>query len=86
MVVLPVAVRFTRAGWTSGEQAQVRNRVKRCRDRASDSPPHRRKPAEMQRVSKKPEDLADAILFLAGPHARRITGQTLSVNGGISAA
>lgn len=33
-----------------------------------------------------PEDLADTILFLAGPGARRITGQALSVNGGISAA
>lgn len=31
-----------------------------------------------------PEDLADAILFLAGPGSRRITGQALSVNGGIS--
>ncbi|MEV4421809.1 SDR family oxidoreductase [Patulibacter sp. NPDC049589] len=31
-----------------------------------------------------PEDLADAILFLAGPASRRITGQALSVNGGIS--
>ncbi|WP_051471637.1 SDR family NAD(P)-dependent oxidoreductase [Patulibacter minatonensis] len=31
-----------------------------------------------------PEDLADAILFLAGPAAKRITGQALSVNGGIS--
>ncbi|MGE0232513.1 MAG: SDR family NAD(P)-dependent oxidoreductase [Flavobacteriaceae bacterium] len=29
-------------------------------------------------------DLADAALFLAGPHARRMTGQALSVNGGIS--
>lgn len=33
-----------------------------------------------------PEDLADTILFLAGPASRRITGQALSVNGGISAA
>jgi len=33
-----------------------------------------------------PEDLADSILFLAGPASRRITGQALSVNGGISAA
>jgi NAD(P)-dependent dehydrogenase (short-subunit alcohol dehydrogenase family) len=33
-----------------------------------------------------PEDLAESILFLAGPAARRITGQALSVNGGISAA
>lgn len=33
-----------------------------------------------------PTDLAEAILFLAGPRARRITGQTLSVNGGISVA
>ena len=33
-----------------------------------------------------PEDVAEAILFFAGPAARRITGQALSVNGGISAA
>lgn len=31
-----------------------------------------------------PTDLAEAALFLASPRARRITGQTLSVNGGIS--
>jgi len=31
-----------------------------------------------------PEDIAAAILFLAGPGSRRITGQTISVNGGIS--
>jgi NAD(P)-dependent dehydrogenase (short-subunit alcohol dehydrogenase family) len=31
-----------------------------------------------------PEDIAAAILFLAGPESRRITGQTISVNGGIS--
>ena len=32
------------------------------------------------------EDLADLIVFLAGPLAARITGQAISVNGGISAA
>jgi 2-hydroxycyclohexanecarboxyl-CoA dehydrogenase len=32
------------------------------------------------------EDLAALIVFLASPEARRITGQTISVNGGISAA
>ena len=31
-----------------------------------------------------PEDIAAAILFLAGPTARRITGQAISVDGGIS--
>jgi 2-hydroxycyclohexanecarboxyl-CoA dehydrogenase len=31
-----------------------------------------------------PEDLANLILFLASPLARRITGQVISVNGGIS--
>jgi NAD(P)-dependent dehydrogenase (short-subunit alcohol dehydrogenase family) len=31
-----------------------------------------------------PEDLVALILFLAGPAARRITGQVISVNGGIS--
>lgn len=32
-----------------------------------------------------PEDLADLVTFLASPAARRITGQTISVTGGISA-
>ena len=31
-----------------------------------------------------PEDLAELIVFLASPAARRITGQVVSVNGGIS--
>ena len=33
-----------------------------------------------------PEDLAELIVFLASPAAARITGQAISVNGGISAA
>ncbi|MCU1671441.1 MAG: 3-oxoacyl-[acyl-carrier-protein] reductase FabG [Blastococcus sp.] len=33
-----------------------------------------------------PQDIANAILFLASPLARRITGQVISVNGGISIA
>jgi NAD(P)-dependent dehydrogenase (short-subunit alcohol dehydrogenase family) len=33
-----------------------------------------------------PDDLADLIVFLAGPRAARITGQVISVNGGISVA
>jgi 2-hydroxycyclohexanecarboxyl-CoA dehydrogenase len=33
-----------------------------------------------------PEDLANTILFLSSPLARRITGQVISVNGGISVA
>lgn len=33
-----------------------------------------------------PEDLAAMIVFLASPAAARITGQAISVNGGISAA
>lgn len=33
-----------------------------------------------------PEDLAALIVFLASPAAARITGQAISVNGGISAA
>ncbi|AZG46591.1 SDR family NAD(P)-dependent oxidoreductase [Gordonia insulae] len=32
-----------------------------------------------------PDDLAALIVFLAGPAAARLTGQTISVNGGISA-
>jgi 3-oxoacyl-[acyl-carrier protein] reductase len=30
-----------------------------------------------------PQDVADAVLFLAGPHASYITGTTLHVNGGM---
>jgi 3-oxoacyl-[acyl-carrier protein] reductase len=30
-----------------------------------------------------PEDIADAVVFLAGPRARYITGATLHVNGGM---
>jgi NAD(P)-dependent dehydrogenase (short-subunit alcohol dehydrogenase family) len=33
-----------------------------------------------------PEDLASLIVFLGGPGAARLTGQAISVNGGISAA
>ena len=33
-----------------------------------------------------PDDLAALIVFLAGPGAAKLTGQTISVNGGISAA
>lgn len=33
-----------------------------------------------------PEDLAAMVTFLAGPGAARLTGQAISVNGGISAA
>jgi 2-hydroxycyclohexanecarboxyl-CoA dehydrogenase len=33
-----------------------------------------------------PEDLAALIVFLAGPQAAKLTGQAISVNGGISAA
>lgn len=33
-----------------------------------------------------PDDLAELVVFLAGPQGARITGQTISVNGGISIA
>jgi NAD(P)-dependent dehydrogenase (short-subunit alcohol dehydrogenase family) len=33
-----------------------------------------------------PDDLAGLIVFLAGPQGARLTGQTISVNGGISIA
>jgi 2-hydroxycyclohexanecarboxyl-CoA dehydrogenase len=33
-----------------------------------------------------PKDLAALVVFLAGPTAERLTGQAISVNGGISAA
>ncbi|MGH3851009.1 MAG: SDR family oxidoreductase, partial [Pseudonocardiaceae bacterium] len=29
-----------------------------------------------------PDDIADAVYFLASPGARHITGQTIHVNGG----
>jgi 3-oxoacyl-[acyl-carrier protein] reductase len=32
----------------------------------------------------KPEDIANAVLFLAGPGAAYITGQVLTVDGGLS--
>jgi NAD(P)-dependent dehydrogenase (short-subunit alcohol dehydrogenase family) len=32
-----------------------------------------------------PEDVAAVIAFLAGPDTKRVTGQVLSINGGISA-
>ena len=31
----------------------------------------------------KPEEIADAVVFLAGPHANYVTGQVLAVNGGM---
>lgn len=34
----------------------------------------------------KPEEIADAILFFAGPHSDYITGQVLSVSGGLTFA
>ena len=34
----------------------------------------------------RPEDMAAMIVFLGGPQAAKITGQAISVNGGISAA
>jgi 2-hydroxycyclohexanecarboxyl-CoA dehydrogenase len=33
-----------------------------------------------------PDDLASLVVFLGGPGAARLTGQAISVNGGISAA
>src|SRR5699024_5961732 len=33
-----------------------------------------------------PEDLAELVMFLAGPGSAKLTGQAISVNGGISAA
>lgn len=31
----------------------------------------------------KPEEVADAVIFLAGPHSSYVTGQVLAVNGGM---
>jgi NAD(P)-dependent dehydrogenase (short-subunit alcohol dehydrogenase family) len=33
-----------------------------------------------------PGDLAGLVVYLAGPAAARLTGQAISLNGGISAA
>ena len=33
-----------------------------------------------------PDDLAAMIVFLASPQAAKLTGQAISINGGISAA
>jgi NAD(P)-dependent dehydrogenase (short-subunit alcohol dehydrogenase family) len=33
-----------------------------------------------------PDDLAELIVFLGGPGSAKLTGQAISVNGGISAA
>lgn len=33
-----------------------------------------------------PEDLAEMVVFLGGPQSARLTGQAISINGGISAA
>jgi 2-hydroxycyclohexanecarboxyl-CoA dehydrogenase len=34
----------------------------------------------------RPEEVADAILFFAGEHANYVTGQVLSVSGGLTMA
>ena len=39
-----------------------------------------------ERTSAEPDDLAALVVFLGGPGAARLTGQAISVNGGISAA
>ncbi len=36
------------------------------------------------KVSIYPEDVADAIAFLAGPHSTKITGGLLTVDGGVA--
>ena len=36
--------------------------------------------------SARPEDIAEAVCFLAGPGAAWITGETLNVNGGMHMA
>jgi 3-oxoacyl-[acyl-carrier protein] reductase len=33
----------------------------------------------------KPADIAPLVLFLCGPGAQRITGQVISINGGMNA-
>jgi 3-oxoacyl-[acyl-carrier protein] reductase len=43
-----------------------------------------KKQVPMQRAAK-PEEIADAVLFLLGPGAAYITGADIPVDGGISA-
>lgn len=49
-----------------------------------DTPEKRKRVAEMHPLKDvgKPEDVAEAVYFLATPKSRFITGQVLGINGG----
>jgi len=49
---------------------------------ASPNPAHRALHASVLGRRGEPGEVADAVAWLAGPHARYVTGQTLHVNGG----
>jgi 3-oxoacyl-[acyl-carrier protein] reductase len=51
--------------------------------RAGPAPSHRAGRVTLVGRRGVPDDVASAVRFLAGPHARYITGQTLHVNGGL---
>jgi 3-oxoacyl-[acyl-carrier protein] reductase len=53
-----------------------------ARDRAAPLPHHHNANRTLAGRLGDPEEIAAAARFLAGPHARYITGQTLHVNGG----
>ena len=46
------------------------------------APEHHAKNKTLSGVRGRPEDVADLVVFLCGPKARYITGQTLHANGG----
>jgi 3-oxoacyl-[acyl-carrier protein] reductase len=55
--------------------------IETTRDGAA--PAHRRERKTLVGRHGRPDDIASAVRFLAGPGARYITGQTLQVNGGL---
>ena len=62
------------AGYIEGTDF-FRDRLTSARREALDAATHDKRPG-------RPQDIAEAVLFLASPGARHITGQTIHVNGG----
>jgi 3-oxoacyl-[acyl-carrier protein] reductase len=52
-------------------------------ERDGPEPEHRKTRAALLGRRGRPEDVAAAVRYLAGPNARYVTGQTLHVNGGV---
>lgn len=52
-------------------------------ERAAPEPEHRKTRTALLGRRGRPEDVAAAVCFLAGPKARYLTGQTIHVNGGM---